>query len=98
MYTIIFHPKAEKELLHSLEWYEEISKGLGEEFLNETIDVIGNLETFPLMYAIRKKNFREAVLKKFPYVVVYTVIQKTKEVHVLSVFQTGQRPDKKYKK
>jgi mRNA-degrading endonuclease RelE of RelBE toxin-antitoxin system len=97
-FKIIFHPKAEKELLKSIEWYEEISEGLGDDFLNETIDIIENLEKFPLMYAIKKKNFREAVLKKFPYVIVYTITQKVKEVHILSIFQTSQQPKKKYKK
>lgn len=85
-------------MLKSIQWYNEISVGLGSDFLNETIDVIEVLQKFPLMYAIRKKNFREAVLNRFPFVVVYTIIQKTKEVHILSVFQTSQKPTKKYKK
>lgn len=97
MYRVIIHPKAEKELLESIAWYEKVSQGLGNDFLKETGKVICHLELHPFVYEKKKKYFREAVVRRFPFVIVYTILSKIKEVHIVSVFHTSQNPKKKYK-
>lgn len=97
LYRIIIHPRAENKQNSAIEWYEEIAKDFGVDFLIKVQGIINNLEIYQLMYGVRKKNFREAVLKEFPYLIVYKVFSKIKEVHVLSIFNTYQKPAKKYR-
>ena len=65
IYRVIFHPKAEKEWLESVIWYEKISPGLGDDFRKETEKVIHHLQIHPFIYEKKKTHFREAVLRKF---------------------------------
>ncbi len=95
-YRVTYHPEAEAELYESVIWYEEILSGLGGEFLKEVEKITHHLNLHPFIYSKRKKNYREAVLRKFPFVIVYKIQPKKKEVHVLSVFHTSQNPKKKY--
>ena len=95
-YRVIFHPEAETELYESVIWYEEVLSGLGGEFLKEVEKIIHHLNLHPFIYSKKKKNYREAVLRKFPFVVVYKINARKKEVNILSVFHTSQNPKKKY--
>ena len=95
-YRVIFHPEAEAELYESVIWYEEILNGLGGEFLKEVEKITHHLNLHPFIYSKRKKNYREAVLRKFPFIVVYKINSRNKEVHILSVFHTSQNQKKKH--
>ncbi|MEK6615894.1 MAG: type II toxin-antitoxin system RelE/ParE family toxin [Bacteroidota bacterium] len=95
-YFVIFQPEAETEFLDSIIWYEKILEGLGRDFQKETEKIVHHLELHPFIYTKKKKNFREAVVRRFPYVIVYKILPKKKEVHILSVFHTSRHPKKKY--
>ena len=97
-YRVTFHPKAESELYESVVWYEEVLSGLGREFLKEVEKILDHLNLHPFIYSKRKKNYREAVLRKFPYILVYKINPRSNEVHILHVFHTSQHPKKKYSK
>ncbi len=97
-FTIILHPKAEKEYLDSVEWYEQSLIGLGEEFINEVGVVIKQIENNPFLFQKKKLQFREAVVKRFPYLIIYRINQKNMEIDILSVFHCSQNPNKKTKK
>ena len=95
-YHLILHPEAELELYESIIWYEQVLIGLGSEFLKNIERVLHHIYLHPLIYAKRKKNFREAVVKRFPFVIIYKVNKLEKEVHILSIFHTSQNPKMKY--
>lgn len=67
-----FRPEAEAEALAGRDWYEGGSPGLGAEFvkvLEVTIDVIvARPESFPRI----RGAIRHAVLRRFPYSVLFT--------------------------
>ena len=46
-------------------------------------------------YAIIDKNYRQIILKTFPYVVVYEIVEEA--VVVFAVFHTSQNPIKKFR-
>ncbi len=94
-YTIIFHPKAEKEYLDSVEWYEDAMIELGQEFVDEIENTINRISTNPLLFPVKKFQLREAVVKKFPFVIVFEVKQKENQVNILTVFHTSRNPKKK---
>ena len=68
---ILFRPEAETELMEAASWYEERGKGLGAEFLRSLDATISAIERNPLAYPIIFGTVRRAVLRRFPYVVIY---------------------------
>jgi plasmid stabilization system protein ParE len=96
MYQLVIKPRAIEMAIEAYEWYNEQQIGLGDLFLNELESYYDKLEELPLAYSKIKKNFRQAVLHKFPYVIVFEVIKK--EVVIYSIFHTSRNPRKKFKR
>jgi plasmid stabilization system protein ParE len=97
-FEIIFSPKAEKEFLDSIEWYEENLTNLGLELKNEVKRVLEIIEQNPYTFQIKKLDIREAHIKTFPYLIIYKIYHKKKEVFILSVFHTSRNPVGKHKR
>ena len=96
MYQLVIKPRAIEMVKEAYEWYNEQQAGLGDLFLDELESYYDRLEELPLTYSKIKKNFRQAVLHKFPYVIVFEIIKR--DIVVYSVFHTSQNPRKKFKK
>jgi hypothetical protein len=87
---------AEKETDEAISWYESKRVGLGNEFLEELHEYYEILKTeTPSFELKRKPTFRELPLKRFPYVIIYELRDKT--IFVYSVFNTNQDPLRKRK-
>jgi hypothetical protein len=87
---------AEKEIDEAISWYESKRVGLGNEFLEELHEYYEILKTeTPSFELKRKPTFRELPLKRFPYVIIYELRDKT--IFVYSVFNTNQDPLRKRK-
>jgi plasmid stabilization system protein ParE len=54
------------------------------------------LEAIPESYQKIQKNFRQIIVRNFPYVVVFEILNN--EVLVYAVFHTSRNPKKKFKK
>lgn len=54
-------------------WYETQHPGLGKDFRSEVVRVLSRLEETPLIYPCIYKDFRRAVLRRYPYLVWYQV-------------------------
>lgn len=77
------------------DWYEEQRQGLGEIFLDELDNCYKKLESNPASSPKIMKNYRQARLKRFPYVILFEIIKT--DVVVLSVFHTKRNPKNKFK-
>lgn len=87
-------PLAEKEIDESIEFYESRSKGLGKQFLTYLKSYLKVLKTNPELFEIKKEPaYREMTLVKFPFVIIYEVIEN--EIVIYSVFHTSRNPEKK---
>jgi plasmid stabilization system protein ParE len=95
-FSIVISSKAQKGIAVSWEWYEDRFQGLGDRFLKEVTDKIKIIENSPDRYPTRFKNYKEAVLKTFPFLIIYRVNSKKKLVRIVSVFHTSRDPRKKY--
>ena len=85
---------AEFEIDESINFYESRSKGLGKQFLTYLKSYITILKTNPELFEIKKEPFyRELPLKKFPFVIIYEIMDD--EVFIHSVFHTSRSPSKK---
>lgn len=66
-------PEAEAELAETAAWYENRSAGLGTEFLRAFGAMLPMLEQNPEAYPIVYRSLRRAVMRRFPYNVIYRI-------------------------
>ena len=95
MYKLVVTEKAEVEYYHAYWFYEERQTGLGDSFEDEAGQLLKIIKEHPLLFQRKHKQFREALLIRFPYFIVYEIILKTVVVH--SFFHTSRDPKRKYK-
>jgi plasmid stabilization system protein ParE len=67
------NPEAEADLVEAFAWYEGRRPGLGSEFLAEVAQVLQQIETAPLQYAVVQEDTRRAIVRRFPYAVFFIV-------------------------
>ncbi|MCB9033002.1 MAG: type II toxin-antitoxin system RelE/ParE family toxin [Chitinophagales bacterium] len=94
-YKIAFLKEADEDVLNAVGYYEEQQEGLGIKFkdtLDKKVDYITN---YPKHFRIVKKEYRQVLVKSFPYLVIYSIKKDTVLVH--RVFNTSRNPKKKYK-
>ncbi len=91
-YAILPTKKAIEETEDAAIYYEGVRPGLGFDFLNEVEERYKAISKNPFAYSyIDERNIiRDAALKRFPYVIIFSIEQDS--VIVLSVHQTQQRP------
>lgn len=96
-WNVVLSERAQKELIGSWSWYEDRQTGLGDRF-KETIykkleQIEKNYDTGPR----RTPVYREAIVKVFPYVIIYRVLMEERQIFVHSIFHTRRNPQKKYR-
>ncbi|WP_203258198.1 type II toxin-antitoxin system RelE/ParE family toxin [Hyunsoonleella ulvae] len=94
-YNLIVRDDALKDVFASYDWYEKKQIGLGKRFYTEVQKILGYIKQYPHHYQVKFKNIREGVLKIFPYVIIYEILDN--DIIVYSVFPTKDNPDKKPK-
>lgn len=75
------------------EYYEGNKTGLGKRFLNVLDYYFDRIQKYPEHYQIKTKPYREAVIKDFPFVLIYE-IEETRVI-VYAVFNTWKNPKTK---
>lgn len=73
MTPIVFRPEAEAELAEAVGWYEARGRGLGGEFLRSLDAALSTLQRHPALYPIVFGQARRAVLRRFPYSLIYVI-------------------------
>ena len=91
-----YHIKIDPEALNDIQdvsrWYNTQKTGLGYRFQTIVKKQIDELEENPQIFAIRYKEIRCMLVKKFPYMVHYYINTKTSTIEVLAVIATGRNP------
>lgn len=95
-FKLIFLEPAIIDLENAFQYYEEKVNGLGIEFENEVIEVVKLIRRNPSLFPIKFATVHEALIKRFPYIITYEVLEK--KIVVLAVFNTNQNPKKKVKR
>lgn len=96
-YSTFLSHRAEKELINSFNWYEDEQKDLGTRLIDEVFIQIRKIEQNPELYAQKFKSYRETVLPKFPFVIIYRVNKSQNIIRIVSVFHTSRNPRSKYR-
>lgn len=92
IYELVVQEEANLEILEAYVYYENTQTGLGEKFMKQLGKYFLRIQANPKHFEI-KKNYREAFIQKFPYVIIFDIIDH--KIIILSVFNTHQNPTKK---
>jgi toxin ParE1/3/4 len=79
-------------MVEAAAWYEVLQTGLGAEFVREVIEVWDALAENPLLNSRRHslKNIRWRYPERFPYRVIYEVIEADKTVIIAAVLHAAR--------
>jgi plasmid stabilization system protein ParE len=92
-YNVVIEQRAKLELNNSAQWYEDKSPGLGARFIDAFLAVIDYLEIHAHIFPKIEGEYRQVVMKIFPFVVVFKIVEE--EVRIIAVFHTSRNPEKK---
>jgi len=92
-YRLEIKEEARTDIVEAADWYASKVPGLNIRFIEQLEAVIKIILTNPKTYKRVYKSFRQAALKKFPYVVIYGYEIET--IIIYSVFHAKQHPKKK---
>ena len=95
-YTLVVYNTGDDDIAEAYSWYEQQKKGLGDEFLLALAECCSRIFNYPHVFQLKHKHFRQAGLKRFPYVVVYEIVKS--KIIIYSVFHTSRNPAKKFRK
>jgi plasmid stabilization system protein ParE len=87
---VVFRRAAKDEIENAAAWYEEQSRGLGEEFITEIGDAIEKAAEHPERYPVVFGDRRRTVSRRFPYAVYFR--QRQDALVVLAVFHGRRDP------
>ena len=88
--SVSFHEWAEVELNEVAQFYESEVAGLGFAFLSEVEHTIREIREYPEAAPIILKSVRKKLLRRFPYGVMYSVVNDT--VRILAIASQKRRP------
>jgi plasmid stabilization system protein ParE len=85
-----FHPRARIELLEARAWYGARSSVAALAFSREIDGTLRRVAESPNRFPVRLAPFHEAVLRRFPFTVVFRVRQE--RVEIIAVAHQSRRP------
>ena len=92
---VVFSTRARQDILTAYEFYEASQRDLGDYFNIQLKDSVASILKVPEGFKLVHKDFRQIKLKKFPYVIIYSI--NIEEIVILKVFHTSLNPKTKFK-
>jgi plasmid stabilization system protein ParE len=87
---IVFLDEARAEFDAAADWYDSQRPGLGTRFIRQVEEVPSSIAATPRMHQVIYQDIRRAVVKKFPYTVLYRV--GSDHILVVAVFHGKRDP------
>lgn len=89
-YRLEIKEEAATEIEEAYNYYEEQKVGLGDSFIKFLDNTFHSISKSPSGFKVVSNQRRQAVVDKFPFVVIYEVFEKT--IVVFAVFHTSRKP------
>jgi hypothetical protein len=86
-----FIEPASIELDDAIEYYNLQSPGLGKIFFIEVLETIDLISLFPQLWSQNTENTRKAVLRKFPFNLIYSIIED--KIFIIAVAHQHREPE-----
>ena len=85
-------PEARDDLEAAARWYEDQEPGLGQQFLAEVRLAFQRIRATPEAYPTIHRSTRRALIRRFPYGVIYLHLAGKPSLVVLAVLHCGRDP------
>ena len=92
-YSLVIDPNAIQDIQQAIDYYDEQQTGLGKRFESALNKRLITLEKNPF-FTIRYDQVRCLPMKKFPFMVHFTIDEKQSIVTIRAVFHTSLDPQK----
>ena len=90
MTALVVRPLAAADLDEAFAWYESRSVGLDVDFLRAVDGSFAGIDAAPLAFPVVYRDARRALLRRFPYAVLYVV--DGNRIHSLACTHTSLHP------
>ncbi len=97
MYNYLIEPRAQKEYEESINWYSERSELATLNFIKSVEATLIKITKRPHQFRNAYKNFHEVAIKKYPFIIIYTIEENINTIVVVSIYHQKRNPKKKYK-
>jgi plasmid stabilization system protein ParE len=91
-YTILVTPTATEDIAAAVEYYNAVAVDLGHRFADLVAEYVDRIAELPTSSAVRYKNIRCKPMKRFPFLITFTIDEAGHSVNILRVFNTYQEP------
>lgn len=98
-WRVVVRPEAEEDVVEAANSYDSRSEGLGAEFTDEVVRVFDALADNPFLNSRRhpRKNIRWRYPDRFPYRVIYEIIEDENTVVIAAVLHAA-RHDREWRR
>jgi mRNA-degrading endonuclease RelE of RelBE toxin-antitoxin system len=91
-FNITIDQEALKDIQEATDWYNKQVKGLGSRFQKQVKVSIGSLKENPVKYSVRYQAVRCVLVKKFPFLIHFTIDENKKIIEIFAVIHTSRNP------
>ncbi len=88
--SLLFSQEANNDVVEISAWYEQQREGLGLDFMQSLEKSLAFIEKNPLAVPIRISKSRAALMKKFPFQIVF--MDKGDSIYIVGVIHTSRSP------
>ena len=92
-YKLVIDKSALSDIQDAVKWYNKRLPNLGNSFKKVVIRQIDGLTKNANGYNIRYHNVRCMPVKKFPYLIHFTIDEVNTTIEIFAVFHTSRNPD-----
>lgn len=91
-WRVVVRDEAGDDIVQAADWHDSEQEGLGSEFIAEVMGVLDSLAVNPLLHPRRHplKNIRWQYPDRFPYRVIYEVVDGERIVIVAAVIHAAR--------
>lgn len=91
-YRLTFSELSQQQIASALDYYNEVSVSLADEFEEDLAITHNRLKQHPHHYFNLNKQFRRINLSHFPYQIIYRIFENNDEVFIAALFHQHTNP------
>lgn len=95
-FHLVLHSEIKFDLADAALWYEEQGLGLGLEFIEEFNSLLKYINQYPAAFPVFKDGYRQVIMKRFPFIITYTLEEST--IFISRLSHAKQHPSGKIRK
>jgi hypothetical protein len=90
MMPVDFLPEADREMIEAARYYQSLTSGLGDDYLDEIEHAVHSIATSPQTWPILDGDFRRRLVKRFPFSVIYRI--EPVKIVIIAVAHLRKKP------